>query len=156
MLEIRFADKNDMTELMRIRLEMLREVNSLPEDHVFSDVLVDSSQKYFESGNDATVLAIEDGRAVACASMSFFEIMPTYDHPTGKRAHLMNVYTAPSHRRQGIARKMVEMLIALAENRGITEISLDATESGRPLYENLGFGANSEAMNMILMDFKHN
>ncbi len=152
MIEIRFATKEDIDELMRIRLEMLREVNSLPEDYVFSDTLVRSSEKYFESGNDATVLAMEDGRAVACASLSFIEIMPTYGHPTGRRAHLMNVYTASSHRRQGIAGEMVEMLTDLARERGVTEISLDATESGRPLYESLGFGTNHEAMNLILED----
>ena len=45
----------------------------------------------------------------------------------------MNVYTAPSHRRQGLARKMVLMLTALALSRGVTEISLDSTKSGRVL-----------------------
>ena len=139
MIEIRFAAKEDIDELMRIRQEMLREVNSLPEGYAFSDTLVRSSVKYFESGNDATVLALDDGRAVACASLSFIEIMPTYGHPTGKRAHLMNVYTRSSHRRQGIARRMVEMLIDETWARGATEISLDATKMGRPLYESLGF-----------------
>ena len=150
MIEIRFAAKEDMDELMRIRLEMLREVNSLPDGFTFSDTLVRSSVKYFESGNDTTVLALDGGRAVACASLSFIEIMPTYGHPTGKRAHLMNVYTHPSYRRQGLARKMLDMLIGLARERGVTEISLDATEAGRPLYESEGFGTNHEAMNLIL------
>ena len=152
MIEIRFAVKEDVDELMRIRQEMLREVNSLPEGYAFSDTLVRSSVKYFESGNDATVLALDDGRAVACASLSFIEIMPTYGHPTGKRAHLMNVYTNPSYRRQGLAARMLNMLIDLARDRGVTEISLDATESGRPLYESMGFGTNHEAMNLILED----
>ena len=152
MIEVRFADIKDMNELMRIRLEMLREVNALPEDYVFSDTLVKCSEEYFESGNDATVLAFDDGRAVACASLSFIDIMPTYGHPTGKRAHLMNVYTHPDYRRQGLAREMVDMLIDLAGSRGVTEISLDATESGRPLYESLGFGTNHEAMNLIMKD----
>ncbi|MBO4426328.1 MAG: GNAT family N-acetyltransferase [Clostridiales bacterium] len=150
MIEIRFAVKEDIEELMRIRLEMLREVNSLPEDASFSEKLVSMSREYFESGDDATVLAFDGSRAVACASLSFIRIMPTYGHPTGKRAHLMNVYTNPSYRRQGLARKMLDMLISLARERGVTEISLDATEAGRPLYESAGFGSNHEAMNLIL------
>ena len=150
MVEMRFATVNDMDALMSIRLEMLRVVNSLPDDYVFSETLVKSSEEYFACGNDATVLAFDNGRPVACASLSFMDIMPTYGHPTGKRAHLMNVYTNPAYRRQGLARDMVQMLIDLAESRGVTEISLDATESGRPLYESLGFGTNHEAMNIIL------
>ena len=72
--------------------------------------------------------------------------MPTFDHPTGKRAHLMNVYTRNEYRRQGIARKMVELLIEKTWENGATEISLDATALGRPLYKSLGFIDSSECM----------
>jgi ribosomal protein S18 acetylase RimI-like enzyme len=78
--------------------------------------------------------------------MSYIRIMPTFSHPTGKRAHLMNVYTRNEYRRQGIARQMVEMLIRDALERGATEISLDATTMGRPLYESLGFVDSKECM----------
>lgn len=78
--------------------------------------------------------------------MSFFGIMPTFDHPTGKRAHLMNVYTRSEYRGRGIARKMVELLIERTWEKGVTEISLDAISLGRPLYEKLGFTASTECM----------
>ena len=93
-----------------------------------------------------TCLAFDNDAAVGCASISYIEVMPTFSHPTGKRAHIMNVYTKKEYRRQGIARKMVEILIDNAKRKGVTEISLDATESGRPLYESLGFKASEECM----------
>ena len=58
----------------------------------------------------------------------------------------MNVYTHPDFRRQGVGRRMVSLLIDEARNRGISEISLDATEAGRPLYESLGFRGSDECM----------
>ena len=58
----------------------------------------------------------------------------------------MNVYTMKEWQRQGIARKMVSILIDEAWKRGVTEISLDATEEGRPLYERLGFAPSTEGM----------
>ena len=89
---------------------------------------------------------MDGDRVIGCATMCYIYIMPTFSHPTGKRAHLMNVYTMKEWQRQGIARQMVSMLIDEAWKRGATEISLDATEEGRPLYKNLGFTDSTEGM----------
>lgn len=145
-MEYRVTDANDIDMLMDVRLSMLRIVNDLPADYIFDDELVVSSRRYFLEGDQTTVVAVDDGRCVACASMSYIEIMPTFSHPSGKRAHLMNVYTEKDYRRRGIARQLVNMLIEDARAHGATEISLDATESGRPLYESMGFKASEECM----------
>ena len=145
-MEYRVTDANDIGMLMDVRLSMLRIVNDLPADYIFDDELVVSSRRYFLEGDQTTVVAVNDGRCVACASMSYIEIMPTFSHSSGKRAHLMNVYTEKDYRRRGIARQLVNMLIGDARAHGATEISLDATESGRPLYESMGFKASEECM----------
>ena len=141
--EIRYikTSEADIELLMQVRLEMLREVNDL-----YDETLVAESRKYFENGNQTTVLALDDETVVGCASLSYIWIMPTFDHPTGTRAHLMNVYTKSNYRRKGISKRMVEMLIDEAKEKGVTEISLDATEMGRPLYEALGFENNCAGM----------
>lgn len=149
-MEIRIADEKDIDMLMEIRLTMLRQVNSMADSDAFSEELTEHSRQFFQEGDQTTALALEDGKPVACASISYIEIMPTFDHPTGRRAHLMNVYTDPAFRRRGIAQELCELLIDDAKKKGATEISLDATESGRPLYEALGFKASSECMVMTL------
>ena len=147
-MEYRIATAKDIDLLMSSRLEMLKVVNDLPQDYQYDDVIVNESRDYFLNGDHITVLVIDNGEAIGCASMSFMRIMPTFSHPTGKRAHLMNVYTRSEYRRQGIARKMVEILIDETWKRGATEISLDATTMGRPLYESLGFKPTTEGMVM--------
>ncbi len=146
MVNIRIATKDDIEYLMDIRLEMLKVVNGLSEEYVYSDEFVNECRDYFLNGDHMTVLAMDDNMAIGCATMNFVRIMPTFNHPTGKRAHLMNVYTRNQYRRHGIARKMVEYLIGKAWEKGVTEISLDATALGRPLYEKIGFIASTECM----------
>lgn len=154
MIEYKIAGSEDIELLMSSRLEMLRIVNDLDYDYQYDEELIRCSRDYFLNGDQTTILALDEGKVIGCASMSYMWIMPTFSHPTGKRAHLMNVYTNKDYRRMGIARKMVQMLIDDAWNKGATEISLDATESGRPLYESLGFGDNTTCMNMIRESYK--
>lgn len=149
-IKYRKTTKDDLEILMNIRLEMLREVNHLPKEYEFDEAFIRESRTYFEDGLQTTVVAFDGEKAVGCASISYIWIMPTFAHPTGKRAHLMNVYTREDHRRMGISKKMVELLIDEAKQNGVTEISLDATEMGRPLYESLGFVASDSAMVKVL------
>ena len=146
MIDIRIASKDDIERLMSIRLEMLKVVNNLSDDYKYSEEMITESRDYFLSGDHITVLAVDGDAVIGCATMSFIRIMPTFDHPTGRRAHLMNVYTRREYRRQGIARKMLELLIGETWNCGATEISLDATAAGRPLYESMGFTDSTECM----------
>ena len=145
-MEYRIASADDMELLVGSRLDTLRAVNRLGTDYRFSDGFVRASREYFLSGDQETVLAVDGGRVLGCATMCYITLMPTFSHPSGKRAHLMNVYTDPALRRQGIAFRMVSMLIENAWKRGATEISLDATEAGRPLYRKLGFRDSGECM----------
>ena len=148
-MEIRIAGKKDIDLMMSGRLEMLKEVNSLDADYQYSEDFVGEIRRYVLEGNQTTVLALDGERFIGCATICYITIMPTFSHPTGKRAHLMNVYTAKEFRGQGIGKKMVDMLIKDAWNKGATEISLDATESGRPLYKKCGFEDSGECMFLV-------
>ena len=149
MIEYRFATVSDIDALVQSRLEMLRVVNNLGDDYVFGEDFVQESRDYFLKGDQITVFALRDNIIVGCGSICFMELMPTFSHPSGKRAHLMNVYTSGAYRRLGIAYKMTTMLIEEAWNRGATEISLDTTESGRPLYRKCGFKDSDECMVLV-------
>jgi len=149
MAKIRKSTAADINLLMELRFEMLREVNGLEQDYEFNRDFIQTSRSYFLNGSQTTVIAFENEPA-GCASLCYIDLMPTFSHPTGKRAHLMNVYTREDFRRRGIGEQMVKFLIDEAKERGVTEISLDATDEGRFLYEKLGFKDNGEGMTFIL------
>jgi GNAT superfamily N-acetyltransferase len=62
------------------------------------------------------------------------------------RARLMNVYTEPAYRRQGLARRLVVELLAEAQLRGYNVVTLNASAEARLLYEALGFQNGGEMM----------
>ena len=146
MIQYRIATTDDINLLMQIRLEMLKVVNDLTPDYQFSPDFIDSSKAYFENADQTTVLAYAGDTVIGCATICYINIMPTFDHPIGNRAHLMNVYTNTQYRRQGIAYRMVNILIDEAKQRNVTEISLDATQAGRALYRKCGFVDSEECM----------
>ena len=145
MIQYKIASTDDIEMVMQSRLEMLKAVNNLPEEYTFTEELIANSKEYFTSGNQTTVLAIDE-KAVGCATMCYIDMIPTFHRPSGKIAHLMNVYTNSQYRRQGIAFHLLSILIHEAKEKGITKISLDATELGRPLYEKLGFVPSNDYM----------
>ncbi|MBD5435968.1 MAG: GNAT family N-acetyltransferase [Treponema sp.] len=150
-IEISLARSSDEALFMEMRLECLRDVYGFPESFCFDVDLVAKSRKYFLCGDHATVFALDgNGECAGVASLCFIDVMPTFEHPARKRAHFMNVYVRAEARRRGIGKKMVARLIEEARARGATEITLDATEEGRLLYESLGFAENKEAMSFSL------
>ncbi len=151
-MRYKIAVAEDIELLLQSRADTLRAVNGLPGDYRFSDVFTDASREFFLEGDQTTVLALDEGRVAGCATMCYYSLMPTFSHPSGRRAHLMNVYTDPSRRREGIAYHMVSVLIDEAWRRNVTEISLDATEAGRPLYRKLGFTDSAECMVLVRPD----
>ncbi|MDO4466091.1 MAG: GNAT family N-acetyltransferase [Bacillota bacterium] len=86
------------------------------------------------------------GNVAGCATLCLLSMMPTFDHPTGKRGHLMNVYTKKEYRNRGCGKEMVDFLIHWAKENKLSEISLDATEAGRNLYRRCGFRESPECM----------
>ncbi|MBE6851125.1 MAG: GNAT family N-acetyltransferase [Ruminococcus sp.] len=146
MIRIRRAVPSDLETVLQMRYETMRTVCGFTQEHEFSEVFYTESERYFRQGDQVTVLAWDGETAIGCASICYISVMPTFSHPSGKRAHIMNVYVRDSHRRQGIARSMLEQLIMDARQRCATQITLDATPVGRPLYESLGFEVSEEGM----------
>ena len=61
-----------------------------------------------------------------------------------RRAMILNVYVEREHRRRGVARALMETMIAWCRENGFADVGLHASDEGRPLYEQLGFKPTSE------------
>jgi len=63
---------------------------------------------------------------------------------TGPEAIVVNVYTEPAWRRRGVARTLMEHVIAWAREQAMGRLVLHASKDGRALYEQLGFTPTNE------------
>ena len=102
-----------------------------------------------ETGEHIAYLVYDNGAFIGAGGVSFYQVMPTYHNPTGKKAYIMNMYTAPEYRRQRIALHMLDLLVKDAKKQGVLQIALEATEMGRPLYEMYGFVKMEDEMELI-------
>ncbi len=75
---------------------------------------------------------------------------PTRGDPQPWRGRIVNVWTQPEYRRQGLARELVELCLDAARERGITRLSLGTSAEARHLYETLGFTASTTEMTITL------
>ena len=145
-LMIRRVDEALLDAALSIRMECLREVCGYGPEHAFAPEFIAETADFLRTADQTTLLMMDADTPVACATLCYKRTIPTPGHPTGKRAHLMNVYTAPHCRRRGLAKRLLTVLHREAEKRGVTEITLDATEVGRRLYESMGYAASDECM----------
>lgn len=151
-LRYKFATMDDIEELVATRIQVLRAANQLEESVDMSQVEAESYEYYKTALSDKTHIAIlvyDNDRCVGTGGVSFFKVMPTYHNPSGKKAYIMNMYTAPEYRRQGIAIHTLNLLVNEAKELGVSQIALEATDMGRPLYERYGFAKMEDEMELI-------
>ena len=59
---------------------------------------------------------------------------------------VFNVYTHPSHRQHGVARRLMEAMHQWCRAEGIERVVLNASTFGQPLYESMGYVVADEPM----------
>ncbi|WP_102126392.1 GNAT family N-acetyltransferase [Deinococcus planocerae] len=107
-----------------------------------------ASLKWFREalagGSFSGVLAEQGGQVVGGAGVIWQSLPPSPRSLPVTRAYLLNVYVQPSARGQGLARRMLQHLLAECARRGVETVSLHASEAGRSVYEGLGFTPTNE------------
>lgn len=129
----------DIDLLMQWRYEVIENVfGKIP-----SDELLIANRKYYEKhivdGSHLAFLAIHNDLKAGCGSICLSEELPSPDNPSGRCAYLMNIYVRKSFRELGVGHSIVKKLIEEAKKRDCEKIYLETTDSGRSLYESLGF-----------------
>ncbi len=92
-----------------------------------------------------------EGRVISGGGLLILSYPPAPHNPNPRRAWIINVYTAPEHRRHGFARAIVETIIGWSRGQGYAWVSLHASDAGKGVYEALGFKPTNE-MRLVLKE----
>lgn len=131
-----------MDELLYWREVVLREVFSIPAEETIDALLVANRAYYraaLESGEHIACFACAEGKTVGCGGVCLYREMPSPDNTSGKCGYLMNVFTFPALRQQGIGKEVVRWLVQQAKDWGACKIYLEASEQAYQLYRELDF-----------------
>ena len=141
-LVLKRAGVGDAELLAEMRLEMRRERETalcrIPDAEFYRHNL-EFFRTHLADGSFISYIAWEGDRAAACSGISLQVHPPTYENPTGKHGYITNMYTRPSWRKRGIARMLVDKLVATAKDAGCAQLFLNASPMGRSLYVRYGF-----------------
>lgn len=149
------ATIDDLEVLVSSRIQVLKAANQLADDVDMSEVERESRDYYIESfkeNSHIAYLVYDADKIIGAGGISFYRVMPTYHNPSGRKAYVMNMYTHPQYRRKGIALKTLQLLVEEARSRGIKQISLEATQAGKPLYQKYGFVEMKDEMELEYKD----
>jgi len=141
---LRAAARGDDHALARLRRASLLELGTLaPEDDVrFERDAAHAFEDFLASDALAAWLLVDDGRAVGCASMLFWQRLP---YPqTSWHGELAGVYVVPGFRNRGYARELCREAVSTVRARGVRHIVVHPSMGARSLYASLGFGEGNE------------
>ncbi len=148
---IRHATTADIETVMRHRRSMFLDMGRKDDENVAA-AMVTSRQFFSErlaSGRYRAWLVESEGNVIAGAGVIIFDYHSSPLDPTARRPMVVNVFTERNHRRRGIARKLMEVIIAWCKEEGFHSVLLHASDEGKPLYESLGFKPTNEMRLML-------
>ncbi|MCK5128204.1 MAG: GNAT family N-acetyltransferase [Clostridiales bacterium] len=148
MIKYRKADITDVYILSKMRCDFLIECNHL--DAKDAEAMEQSCYNYFmetiADGSFVEWLAYDEDVLVATSGICFYKVPPNKNCPNAKTSYIQNMYTVREYRKQGIAKALFIKMIDEAQQHGCTRITLNSTESGKPLYKKFGFKDTEDEM----------
>jgi GNAT superfamily N-acetyltransferase len=144
---IRRATIEDAPIIARHRAAMFRDMGELSGDEVArleSASFVYLRQMMAERRYDGWLIE-HHGEVVAGGGFVLSQLLPRPGAiEGGAQALIVNVYCEAEHRRHGLARALLNVMLDWIKQERIANVVLHASKDGRTLYESLGFVQTNE------------
>lgn len=147
------ASVSDIKGIIKLRVALLKEVDEIQTEEEEARI-ISATKNYLETEisnhNFVSYIAKNDEEVVSVSGVSFFKRPPYLENLQGVEAYILNMYTLPNHRSQGLARQLLEKCIEECKKRNVKRIWLHASKDGEPLYKSMGFSFKGSEMELFL------
>ena len=128
--------------LIEYRLAYLSELQGI-RDELYETQLKKDLEIYFrksmKEGRFFSLYAELEGKILSFGGMVIKEIPGDSVKSSYLEGDILNMYTIPEARRQGISSIILEQLLAAAKSMGISKVALHTSKDGEILYRKFGF-----------------
>ncbi len=144
MIQVRVATAADLPALTDLRRAWTEERRGVGPDPSFAERF--AAWFHAEAHQRTFWLAEDETAAVGMVNLLRFVRMPGPGIDSAGWGYLGNLYVRPEHRDAGIGTRLLDALIAHADDVGLERIVLSPSERSVPLYRRSGFGAADQLL----------
>jgi predicted GNAT family N-acyltransferase len=134
--------QDDIDLFVKLRLDFLSDINKEMTEK-YREIMTDSLKQYylkhFVKNEFIGIICEYNSNIISTAFLAISEKPANFHFINGKIGTLLNVFTYPEYRKNGISTNIMKMVLEESKKQNISEIELLATEDGEKIYKKFGF-----------------
>ena len=139
---IRNVDLEDIPSMIQHRIDYLAEMQGKRDEDFIRQLKNDMNDFFKKSllnGSFIALVAEHEESIVAYGGIVLREIPGDFNRSSYLEGDILNMYTIPEARRQGISTLILKQLLIEATSMGVTKLALHTSKDGEKLYRSIGF-----------------
>ncbi|MDT1958800.1 GNAT family N-acetyltransferase [Carnobacterium divergens] len=145
-------DEKSVNDFWQLRQQLFEELNE-SEFLKNKQKLENATKEFYLSHINKELVSwgvTNENKLIASSSLCLFERIPYQENLTGKEGYILNIYTCPKYRKQGIASQLLNEMMTYAKQNQINRLWLNSSDDGKSLYKEYGFIEKSNEMELFL------
>ena len=141
-IKIHRIDKNDIDTMIQHRINYLIELQGERAEKYKNRLKKELSRFFFKSIAEGSFIAIAakiEDQVIGYGGMIIKQIPGDFNKFSYLEGEILNMYTIPIARRQGVASLILKQLLQIAEEKGISKVALHTSKDSEKLYRSFGF-----------------
>lgn len=141
-INYRKLSKEDISLITDNRIAFLYELQGKPtpeKESALRKTLAGYFTKALHDDSFIGIVAEAGKQVIGSGGMVIQEIPGHFKVPNGKLGYILNIYTLPEYRNQGIASDIVDLLVDEARRIQLDKVYLHASAAGIEIYRKKGF-----------------